>query len=306
MGLMRQLPHGASALSDAAVAFSSSVTSRTSGIIHTSSSSLKIHPFTCFEKRQRGSRIYIGARASGARCGTRGRFDRRPANSTGNDVGRLPYPSTPQQLMLRWAPIARVHAGGDGTDPARQLTCAPSLRRATHGRADTLREFGFRSAVRVDPAADLVRPPTDDLRRDARRPSSSAGTSSLPPAATWLWSPTIRAALIAGTPWLDVFCPGCGTSRRLIFDRSTAIPSRRSLSSCSGCGALGVQSRRRCRGSSVCTRSRQRRRPRRRICDLETGRRRRADGMALSGCTAGKALPAAGPAPAWPRGFQSS
>jgi hypothetical protein len=28
-----------------------------------------------------------------------------------------------------------------------------------------------------------------------------------------LWSSTIRAALIAGTPWLDVFCPGCGTSR---------------------------------------------------------------------------------------------
>jgi hypothetical protein len=23
-----------------------------------------------------------------------------------------------------------------------------------------------------------------------------------------LWSPTIRAALIAGTPWLDVLCPG--------------------------------------------------------------------------------------------------
>jgi hypothetical protein len=29
-----------------------------------------------------------------------------------------------------------------------------------------------------------------------------------------LWSPTIRAALIAGTPWL-VFCPGCGTSRAI-------------------------------------------------------------------------------------------
>jgi hypothetical protein len=28
-----------------------------------------------------------------------------------------------------------------------------------------------------------------------------------------LWSPTIRAAVIAGTPWLDVYCPGCGTSR---------------------------------------------------------------------------------------------
>jgi hypothetical protein len=30
-----------------------------------------------------------------------------------------------------------------------------------------------------------------------------------------LWSPTIRAALLAGTPWLDVYCPGCGTSRAI-------------------------------------------------------------------------------------------
>jgi hypothetical protein len=30
-----------------------------------------------------------------------------------------------------------------------------------------------------------------------------------------LWSPTIRAALLAGTPWLDVFCAGCGTSRAI-------------------------------------------------------------------------------------------
>jgi hypothetical protein len=30
-----------------------------------------------------------------------------------------------------------------------------------------------------------------------------------------LWSPTIRASLIAGTPWLDVFCPGCGTGRAI-------------------------------------------------------------------------------------------
>jgi hypothetical protein len=27
-----------------------------------------------------------------------------------------------------------------------------------------------------------------------------------------LWSPPIRAALLGGIPWLDVFCPGCGTS----------------------------------------------------------------------------------------------
>jgi hypothetical protein len=30
-----------------------------------------------------------------------------------------------------------------------------------------------------------------------------------------LWSPTIRAALLAGTPWLDVFCPGCGTNKAI-------------------------------------------------------------------------------------------
>jgi hypothetical protein len=30
-----------------------------------------------------------------------------------------------------------------------------------------------------------------------------------------LWSPTIRAALLAGTPWLEVFCPGCGRSRAI-------------------------------------------------------------------------------------------
>jgi hypothetical protein len=30
-----------------------------------------------------------------------------------------------------------------------------------------------------------------------------------------LWSPTIRAAVLAGMPWLDVYCPGCRTSRAL-------------------------------------------------------------------------------------------
>jgi hypothetical protein len=29
-----------------------------------------------------------------------------------------------------------------------------------------------------------------------------------------LWSPTIRAAL-ASTPWPEVFCPGCGTSKAI-------------------------------------------------------------------------------------------
>jgi hypothetical protein len=29
------------------------------------------------------------------------------------------------------------------------------------------------------------------------------------------WSPTIRCAIVAGSPWLDVHCPGCGTSRMI-------------------------------------------------------------------------------------------
>jgi hypothetical protein len=30
-----------------------------------------------------------------------------------------------------------------------------------------------------------------------------------------LWSPTIRAAILAGMPWLDIHCPGCRTSRAI-------------------------------------------------------------------------------------------
>ena len=30
-----------------------------------------------------------------------------------------------------------------------------------------------------------------------------------------MWSPTIRCAVAAGTPWLDVYCPGCRTSQAI-------------------------------------------------------------------------------------------
>jgi hypothetical protein len=68
-----------------------------------------------------------------------------------------------------------------------------------------------------------------------------------------LWAPTIRAALIAGTPWLDVFCPGAGQS---ISARSTVTRWLRSARWCSACGAHGVQGRRRCRSCSASTRCR--------------------------------------------------
>jgi hypothetical protein len=67
-----------------------------------------------------------------------------------------------------------------------------------------------------------------------------------------LWSPTIRAALVAGTPWLDVFCPGCGTSRAMDLRTAPAIRWLRSAWWCLDCGAHGAQDRHRCRSCWVC------------------------------------------------------
>src|SRR6516164_4292426 len=39
-----------------------------------------------------------------------------------------------------------------------------------------------------------------------------------------LWSPTIRAAVLAGMPWLDVYCPGCRTGRALDIRRMDRHP----------------------------------------------------------------------------------
>jgi hypothetical protein len=82
-----------------------------------------------------------------------------------------------------------------------------------------------------------------------------------------LWSPTIRAALIAGTPWLDVFCPGCGTSRAIDLRKV----DRHLLASVAtlvlGCGARGARNRPRCRGSSDCMPCRLRQRQRPRTCE---------------------------------------
>jgi hypothetical protein len=76
-----------------------------------------------------------------------------------------------------------------------------------------------------------------------------------------LWSPTMRAALIAGTPWLDVFCPGCGTSRAIDLRTVDRHPLARSALLCLGSGVPGVQDRRRCRSCWACTRCRPRTAP---------------------------------------------
>jgi hypothetical protein len=82
-----------------------------------------------------------------------------------------------------------------------------------------------------------------------------------------LWSPTIRAALVAGTPWLDVFCPGCGTSRAIDL-RTVDRPPLASVGTLVlGCGVRGVRDRRRCRSCWACTRCRPRTAPAKGLLD---------------------------------------
>jgi hypothetical protein len=83
-----------------------------------------------------------------------------------------------------------------------------------------------------------------------------------------LWSPTIRAALIAGTPRLDVFCPGCGTSRAIDLRKVDRHPIASVATLVLGLRCSWCRNRRRCRGSSVCTPYRPRQRRRRRTCEL--------------------------------------
>jgi hypothetical protein len=51
-------------------------------------------------------------------------------------------------------------------------------------------------------------------REDARR-VIERWNAALTAGRGTLWSPTIRAALMAKMPWLDVHCPGCQTSRTI-------------------------------------------------------------------------------------------
>jgi hypothetical protein len=62
-----------------------------------------------------------------------------------------------------------------------------------------------------------------------------------------LWSPTIQAALLAGTPRLDVFCPGCGTSSAIDPRTLDCHPLALVGTLVLDCAALGAPARRRCR-----------------------------------------------------------
>jgi hypothetical protein len=62
-----------------------------------------------------------------------------------------------------------------------------------------------------------------------------------------LWSPTIRAALIARTSWLDVFCPCCGTSRSIDLRTVDRHPLASVGTLVLGLRAHGTQDWHRCR-----------------------------------------------------------
>ncbi|MFL9826934.1 hypothetical protein [Rhodoplanes sp. SY1] len=51
----------------------------------------------------------------------------------------------------------------------------------------------------------------DAARREQARELVARWNAELAAGAMPLWSPSIRGALVAGTPWLEVLCPACST-----------------------------------------------------------------------------------------------
>lgn len=73
------------------------------------------------------------------------------------------------------------------------------------GHLDRIATFHRRDAERAFDQA---------TRDEARRVIERWNTDLAAGRDAW-WSPTIRCAVVAGMPWLDVYCPGCGTSRAM-------------------------------------------------------------------------------------------
>src|SRR6201987_3284400 len=67
----------------------------------------------------------------------------------------------------------------------------------------------------LDIKAGVIRDAADKAARAEAEAVIQRWNDQLALGRDMLWSPTIRAALLAGTPWLDVFCPGCGTSKAI-------------------------------------------------------------------------------------------
>ena len=102
----------------------------------------------------------------------------------------------------RIAPWGALHARSDRLLPPRLL--ADTCRMPEHDPTRTDRLALYMRAGAAEKAAH-----DDAVRVVAQWNIALAAGGGV------LWSPTIRAALLAGTPWLDVYCPGCRTSRAI-------------------------------------------------------------------------------------------
>jgi hypothetical protein len=103
----------------------------------------------------------------------------------------------------------------------------------------------------LDIATNAKRQAADAAARAEAKAVVQRWNEQLAASRDMLWSPTIRAALIAGTPWLDVFYPGCGTSRAIDLRKVDRRPLASVATLILGCGAHGARNRRPCRSCSA-------------------------------------------------------
>ncbi|RAI42929.1 hypothetical protein [Rhodoplanes roseus] len=100
------------------------------------------------------------------------------------------------------------------------------------GVRDRIPRMMARAASRAEAHAERERARTIIARWNA----ALAAGPDLP-----LWSPSLRGALVAGTPWLEVLCPACATIgtvdlRRIDRHPEAAVASLVLGLSCSRCG----------------------------------------------------------------------
>jgi hypothetical protein len=151
-------------------------------------------------------------------------------------------------------------ANGDGRRALARVVGVFSQHRASgHLQRIQSGNVGFRSDVDNPPVGFVAHRESRPGRQCARIEAElvvGRWNRRLASGRDMLWSPTIRAALLAGAPRLDVFCRAVGLAGRSICARSTGILSHPSARWYLAYGARGVRDQHRCRSCLGCTRCR--------------------------------------------------
>src|SRR5215470_14602365 len=103
--------------------------------------------------------------------------------------------------------------------------CCAAQRRPSHARPDWWHAPGWRRIFGAMPEHDPTRTDRLALYMRANASEQAARDDAVRVVHRWngalasgraaLWSPTIRCDMLAGMPWLDVYCPSCKTSRAI-------------------------------------------------------------------------------------------